>query len=136
LIFIFFGMVAMLEARNYSMGTAARMGPGYLPYILGGVLILLGLMISARSLWLSGEAIEPIVLRPLLLVTISVVAFTFMVGPLGLVLATLALVVISSLGCFEFRLREVFILYVILVALAVGLFVYILSVSFRVWPQW
>jgi hypothetical protein len=58
------------------------------------------------------------------------------VGPLGLVLATLALVVISSLGGFEFRLREVFILYVVLVALAVGLFVYILSVSFRVWPQW
>ncbi len=129
-------MIAMLEARNYSMGTAARMGPGYLPYILGGILILLGLMISTRSLWLSGEAIEPIVLRPLLLVTISVVAFTFMVGPLGLVLATLALVIISSLGGFEFRLREVLALYLGLVALAVGLFVYVLSVSFRVWPQW
>lgn len=34
LLFLFFGVVAILEARNYAMGTAARMGAGYFPYIL------------------------------------------------------------------------------------------------------
>lgn len=134
MIFIFFGIVGAIEARNYSMGTAARMGPGYLPYIFGGILVLLGLVISARALWLSVEAIEPLTVRPMLLVTAAVVAFTYLVGPFGLVLATLALVVISSLGGFEFSLREVLGLYVVLVVLAVGLFVYALGVSFRVWP--
>ena len=134
LIFTFFGVAAVWEARNYSMGTASRMGPGYLPYILGGILLLLGLMISVRSLWLSGEPIERIGLGPLFLVTIAVVAFTLLVDSLGLVLATLALVVISSLGYGQFSLRGVIVLYLVLVVSAVGLFVYLLKVSFKVWP--
>lgn len=116
------------------MGTADHMGPGYLPNVLGVILILLGLIISGRSLSLSGETMEPIALRPLLLVTLALLAFTFFVQPFGLVLATLSLVVISSLGSSEFRLREVVLLYLVLAVLAVGLFVYLLKIPFRVWP--
>ena len=134
LIFTLCGAVALWEGRNYSMGTADRMGPGYVPNVLGVILILLGLIISGRSLSLNGEKMDPIVLRPLLLVTLGLLAFTFLVQPLGLVLATLALVAISSLGSSEFRLREVVLLYLVLAVLAVGLFVYLLKIPFRVWP--
>ncbi len=134
LIFAFFGIVALWEARSYAMGTGSRMGPGYLPCVLGGLLVLLGLIISVRSLWLSGERMERIGLAPLLLVTVAVVAFTLLVDSLGLVLATLALVVISSLGYGKFSLRGVIVLYLVLAISTVGLFVYLLKVSFRVWP--
>ena len=136
LIFTFFGIFAIIEARRYTMGTAASMGPGYFPLILGGVLILFGLIISVRSLWSSEEALKPLALRPLLLVTIAVLAFALLVEPLGMVLAILPLIIISSLGGWEFRLREVAVLYLGLVVLAVGLFVYGLGLSFRVWPSW
>jgi Tripartite tricarboxylate transporter TctB family len=43
LIFIGFGLAAIIIGSNYSLGTAARMGPGYFPRILGIVLLLLGL---------------------------------------------------------------------------------------------
>lgn len=134
LIFTFFGIVALWEGRHYAMGTAGRMGPGYVPNVLGVILILMGLIISGRSLWLGSETIEPSVLRPLVLVTVAVLAFTFLVQPLGLVLATLALVGISSIGSGEFRLREAALLYLVLAVLAVGLFVYLLKIPFRVWP--
>lgn len=134
LIFTFFGIVALWEGSHYAMGTAGRMGPGYIPNVLSVILILLGLIISGRALWLGSERIDPIVLRPLVLVTIAVLAFTFLVQPLGLVLATLALVGISSIGSGEFRLREAVLLYLVLVVLAVGLFVYLLKIPFRVWP--
>lgn len=137
LIFILFGIFAILEARRYKLGTAASMGPGYFPRILGGTLILFGLILFIRSLWLSDESLKSLALRPLFLVTIGVLAFAVLLEPLGMVLATLALISISSLGSWKFRLGELVkmvILYIGLVALAAGLFVYGLGLSFRLWP--
>lgn len=49
LMFISFGLGFMVVARNYSMGTAVRMGPAYFPTILGGFMAVLGLMVLVRS---------------------------------------------------------------------------------------
>ncbi|MGP1664418.1 MAG: tripartite tricarboxylate transporter TctB family protein, partial [Rhodanobacter sp.] len=49
LIFIGFGLGFVLTASNYSMGSAARMGPGYFPTVLGGLLALLGGGIVVRA---------------------------------------------------------------------------------------
>ncbi len=134
LMFIFFGIFAMLVARSYPMGSAARMGPGYFPFMLGGILTLLGLIITVRVLWVSGESVKLLAMRPMLLVLCAVLSFGLLVEPLGLILATLALIVISCLGGWEFDIREVAFLYLVLVALAVGLFVYCLGLAFKVWP--
>ena len=40
----------MLIARNYPFGTALRMGPGYFPTVLGGILILFGLYLLVAGL--------------------------------------------------------------------------------------
>src|SRR5262245_59483110 len=44
------GAAAMLIARNYPFGTALRMGPGYFPTVLGGILILFGLYLVVAGL--------------------------------------------------------------------------------------
>ncbi len=134
LMFISFGLVAMGVARNYSIGTAARMGPGYLPLTLGGIIVLLGLAISVRPLWLSGTPVSSLAIRSLLFVTAAVLAFGFLLRPFGLVVATLALVIIARLGDREFRVHEVTLLAVFLAAVAVGLFVYGLRLPLNVWP--
>ena len=135
LLFIFFGLLAVVVARVYPMGSARRMGPGYFPTLLGGLLTLLGLLIAARALWASDERVGPLALQPLVFVLGATLAFALMVRSLGLVLATLALVVISSLGGWEFRLREVTILAFVLTGVAVALFVYSLGLPLSVWPQ-
>jgi NADH:ubiquinone oxidoreductase subunit 2 (subunit N) len=134
LIFVFFGVGAMLMSRHYPMGTVMRMGPAYFPSILGGLLALLGLAIALRGLYVRGEAPTPLALRPVVLVLGAVLAFALLVQSLGLVLAVFALVVISCLGGLDFRLREVAILYLVLAALALGLFVYGLGLPFKLWP--
>jgi hypothetical protein len=63
-----------------------------------------------------------------------VLTFTVLIESLGLVLATLPLIVISSFGHVEFNLRKVIVLYLVLVASAVCVFVYLLKIPFRVWP--
>ena len=42
LLFIAFGVAAIVIGSNYALGTAARMGPGYFPRILGILLVTLG----------------------------------------------------------------------------------------------
>lgn len=134
LIFIFFGILCAAVAGTYPLGEARRMGPGYFPSILGSILALLGLVISGRSLRGRRETIKAWAFRPVVLVLAAIAAFALLVDSLGLVLAALALVVISCLGSGEFRLREVTVLFLTLAILGIGLFVYGLELPFKVWP--
>lgn len=56
--FMFFGLAAVIIGQDYPMGTAGRMGPAYFPVVLGGLLTLIGLATTLRSLWTRGEAIK------------------------------------------------------------------------------
>jgi hypothetical protein len=134
LLFLGFGAGALVIARGYPMGSAMRMGPGYFPTLLGAVLVLLGLVLAARAFWFRGEPVGAWAFRPLVLVHGAVVVFALTVQSLGLVVATMALVGLSRLGGWDFRLLEVVVLSLFLAALGIGLFVYGLGLPFRVWP--
>ena len=54
-LFVAVGIAAIVIAANYPLGTAARMGPGYFPRILGILLILLGCALALRALRLQGS---------------------------------------------------------------------------------
>jgi hypothetical protein len=54
LIFVGLGLAFGIAAAGYELGTALRMGPGYFPLVLAGVLGVLGLAIVAKGL-LGGE---------------------------------------------------------------------------------
>jgi hypothetical protein len=134
LVFCSFGVTAMLVGRSYTMGTGDRMGPGYFPVIVGGMLTLMGLVIAVGDLWRGSEAIKLEGLRALLLVHGAVLAFAVVINPFGLIMGLLVLIVVSCLGSNEFRIREVIVLYLVLTAMALGLFVYGLGLPFKVWP--
>jgi hypothetical protein len=134
LMFLFFGFLTLTFSWTYPLGTAARMGPGYFPFILGCILASLGIIIAVHSLWMSGKEIEPCFPRPLVLITSAVLSFAVLVERFGLVLAVLGLVVISSLAEKGFRLRKVVVLFFVLAATGVGVFVYSLRLPFKVWP--
>ena len=127
LFFFFVGLVTVFEARDYSVGTARSMGPGYFPILLGYLLLMIGAGAAVRGLWLKGEKIRIASLRPLLMVSGAVLSFAFLLKPCGLILALLALVFVSCLGSREFRLRDTVILYFALTTIATGLFVYALG---------
>src|SRR3546814_87740 len=48
-IFLFVGLAAVILGRDYTMGTAGRMGTAYFPTVLGGLLALIGLVAVVRS---------------------------------------------------------------------------------------
>jgi hypothetical protein len=134
LIFIAFGIAAIVIGSNYSLGSAARMGPGYFPRILGILLILLGAALALRALRLKGAPLPSWKWRPTLVVLGSVVLFGLIVTRAGLVLSTIILVVLSSTASLEFRPKEALISGVLLAALAVGIFVIGLKLQLPIWP--
>ncbi len=133
LLFAALGLGAVVVARGYPAGTTTRMGPGYFPTALGGLLTLLGLVVAARAA-LRAEPMPPWAVRPLALVTGTVLAFAFLIDSLGLVVATAAVVFVGALAGREWRPREVTALYLVAVVFTVAVFVYGLGMPFRVWP--
>jgi hypothetical protein len=117
LIFIAFGAAAIMLARGYAMGHAGRMGPGYFPTALGGVLVLIGLVLVVQSLIAAGEAVTGLAWRKAVLVLMASGLFGISVEGLGLAASTALLVMISGLASERFRFGP-------FLALAVGLSIF------------
>jgi hypothetical protein len=133
-IFLLFGLCAVLMGREYPMGTARQMGAGYFPIVLGALLVLFGSVISVRSLMVAGEKVENIGLRPLLLVLLAIGAFAASVDSMGIVAATILMTVIGAAASPESRGREVVVLTLALLGLSVGAFAYGLGLPFKLLP--
>ena len=135
LMFIGFGAFFMgWSLTHYQMGTAVRMGPGYFPTVLGGMLAVLGLIVLLGSFVTEGEAVPKFHFRPLIFISVGCVLYGYLMKPLGLVLATAALVFVSAYGGHEFKWKEVTILFIILVVFSVLVFVKGLTLPFPIWP--
>ena len=74
--------------------------------------------------------------KPLVFVTAATIAYGYFMKPLGLVIATAALVYISALGGHEFKWKEVTILFIILIIFSVLVFVKGLTLPFPIWPEY
>jgi hypothetical protein len=135
ILFLAFGVAAIWIARNYPIGTASRMGPGYFPRGLGALLIGMGFILSLRALKLSGTPITFGSMRPLLIVLGSVVLFGLLAPKLGIVVATLALIVASSIAAGEFRWKESVLSAILLAAFTVAAFGYGLKLQLPIWPR-
>jgi hypothetical protein len=87
--------------------------------------------LSGLALFLFIGAFGP---RSMFLILLSVVIFGYALKPLGLVLSTVILIVLSAVGGHDFRKKEVVILTVVLVIFGVFVFVKGLGLPFNLWP--
>ena len=134
LLFLAIGAGAIAIARNYPFGTAMRMGSGYFPTVLGGILVLLGVFLMARGAR-SGEG-TPVTWgwTPLACIAASMLLFGFLMPRLGLVPALVALFFTAALGGREFRFKEVLALTAVMTAFAAVVFVYVLKLPYQLFP--
>ena len=125
----------MVLAQEYRVGTAARMGPGYFPTLLGGLLALIGLTLAVPALVRDGEPFPRLHLRPLAAILLGIVVFALLFQPLGFVISLAALIVIGSLADPDLRPIEIAGLAAFLVTFAVLVFVLLLGLPFNLWPD-
>jgi hypothetical protein len=135
--FMLFGAAAFFFAEDYNIGSAAKMGPGYFPFVLGALLAALGVTLLVRSVfWTKGSQQGPAFhLKPLVLVLSSVVLFGLLLRPLGLLVSTTLLVVVSSMASHEFRWKEALLNAAVLIVVVLLVFVYCLDFQVPIWPS-
>jgi Tripartite tricarboxylate transporter TctB family len=132
-------------ATNYTIGTGARMGPGYFPLLLGIFLAVLGAFITFYSLVEHTEDGEPIgkfAWKPIGYILGANVIFGVLLAglpsiglpPMGLIAAIYALVIIASKAGETFNLKEVLILGTILSVGSYLAFIMLLKLQMPVWP--
>jgi hypothetical protein len=129
------GAFAFALASELTVGTAAAMGPGYVPRGLALIIMVYGAALGLRAAFSGRQAFPEIAWRPLLLVSAAVALFAVLLPIMGLALTSLVVVVCSGLAAYDVRLRENALLAVALAIFAVLLFVTVLGLPIQVWPQ-
>jgi putative tricarboxylic transport membrane protein len=104
-IYLALAAVVLWIGRSYSLGSSARMGPGYFPVALGVILAVFGIVSVGRSLLRPDEAISAFAWRPLVLVLGSVALFGLLLDRVGVLIALPCLIVVSALASRHSRIN-------------------------------
>jgi uncharacterized membrane protein len=137
IMFLVFGVLFMFWSRSYQLGTAAKMGPGYFPTVLGGIMAVLGLIILLGAFARSNTdtKVEKIGLKEIFLVLAGVAAFASLLNLLGMMLSIIIMTFIAASASHEFRFKETAINSILMCVLAYACFVYGLEVQMPTWPS-
>ena len=73
------GLAGFCFGTDLAFGTAARMGPGYFPVLLSGLIIAIGLVLGLRGVTVEGPPIEPVQLRPISFIVAAILIFGFLI---------------------------------------------------------
>jgi hypothetical protein len=103
IIYVLFGGVAFWFARDYGMGSATRMGPGYFPIVLSSLLMFFGVIAVARSFILPGAPTGSFAIKSSVLIIGATALFGFLVIRAGLIIALLVLALMSAAASSEFK---------------------------------
>ena len=120
-LYIAIGLSAIVIGMGYALGTALRMGPAYFPTVLGALLTLIGSISLVRSFLQPGERIGVLAFKPMIIITVAVLLFGFLVRGAGLVVVIPMLVISTAFGSIHFRWRAS-------ILLAIGMTVFCLLV--------
>lgn len=92
------GAAAMYHSVTaFNLGTLARMGPGYFPTLVSGLLILCGIAIVIPALLRAGP-MPVIEFRPLIWISLSTLAFALLLIPFGMIPAIIAQTVLAGIS--------------------------------------
>jgi hypothetical protein len=145
LMFAVIGGAFAYGATSYTIGTGARMGPGYFPLVLGVMLALLGSAVMFKALVVEtadGEKIGKWAWKPLFYIIAGNLLFGILLGGLpslklpamGLIAAIFGTTIVVSKAGETFDLKEVLVLSTVLSIGSYMAFVVLLKLQFPVWP--
>jgi len=123
LMFIGIGVAAFVAALDYPFGGTMRMGPGYFPRVLAGIIIVFGIITMVKGLRMP-EAVKNVWgWRALSWITLSLVVFGWLMDRFGMIPALVAMFFFSAYAGHEFKWKEVTILTVVMTLFAIGVFI-------------
>ena len=145
LMFMAVGGAFAWGATTYSVGSGARMGPGYFPLMLGILLAGIGAFVTFWSLVVETEGggkIGKWAWKPLFYIIAANLVFGLLLAGLpainfpafGMIVAIYALTFVASVAEGGWKVKNTFILATILAIGSYLAFVIALKLQFPVWP--
>ena len=137
ILFVAVGALAIILARDYAMGDALNMGPGYFPTWLGGIMMCFGLVIGGLSFRLPGEDTEGPALaewafRPWFVLPATLAIYALLMdAEVGFVPSLIVLIIGCSLAHKDVHWRETVLLSIFVTAGAVAIFSYGIGMPYR-----
>lgn len=138
LMFVVIGVIFWVGASNYQMGSAARMGPGWFPSVLGGIMTFLGVLIAGLGLknqaqWAQTEGIGW-TWKPVVILTVAVVLFGFALPTLGMIAAIVLLTFLSGIAAHDRHYASLAMITVIMCLFCAAVFVWGLKLQMKLFP--
>ena len=136
LLFILIGLFFAIQAYGLDLGTAFRMGPGYFPLVLAGILVILGVVVIVQGTQLEHEPMGPIAWRGLLFILPAPIFFGLTVRGLGFVPSLFFTGLLAAFASTKMRPGMALLLVGGLTLFSMIVFNYALGLPFRRFGPW
>jgi hypothetical protein len=132
-LFVSIGVAGVFFGTGLEYGSPMRMGPGFFPAWVSWLLIGIGVVVSARSLVVTGPPIEAPRWRTLVFINASILLFGFLIGRAGLALSVVALTFVAAMARPMAPIGETAAFAVLLSVFTAVVFVYLLGQPIPLW---
>ncbi len=137
LVFVAFGLLFAGGATTYAIGSAARMGPGFYPLVVGVLLVGLGTVIVVRSgREADAEPLSQPAWRAAAFILGAIMVFALTARGLGLVPSIFITASLSSLATPRTSIPMALAFGLLLTALSIGIFVVALRLNLQLLGPW
>lgn len=137
-VFIIFGLSFAVAAMvDYDIGTPLQMGPGFLPLLLGGMLVLLGVLVVGSGFVAERE--EPlgtVPWRALVLLPIAFIVFGLTVRNLGAVGSLFITILLAALSSVRISFVSGLLIAAGLTVASVLIFIVVLQLRLPLFGPW
>lgn len=134
--FIAVGLAFGAQALGLEIGTARRMGAGYFPMVLSGILIGIGVYVALRSLRITSDDMGGWAWRGMIFILPAPVVFGLTVRGLGFVPALFITALLASFASRKMTVPVALILAATVTVMATLIFSYGLELPYRRFGPW
>jgi hypothetical protein len=127
---------AYFGIRELPFADASGIGPGLVPKSVAALIALLGVVVMALGFSPASQRLDHFGLRGLLFVLGAVVIFASLIRPLGLIVAGPLSILVAGAADRDARPVELIVFALVLSALSIGLFKYLLRLPIPLAPLW
>jgi hypothetical protein len=117
-VFIAIGLAGVYFGSDLRFGTAAGMGPGYFPVVLSWVIVVIGGIVGIKAVTVEGPRIEPVQLRPLIVIIPAILIFGYLIDKLGLAITAALLTILAAFARGP-RIEPVQVLAILIIILGI-----------------
>jgi len=133
LFLIALALVAFGATGPLAVGSAADMGPGFVPRALAWIILGFGVTFLATGLLKAPEPFPALAWRPLVMILASIALFAVLFSTLGLIAACVGTVVVAGAATTPVRWLQLVAFGVAIAAFSALLFVKGLGLPFKLW---